>query len=82
MSSYPSKEALAAFEVPDDLSGLGVLPRMIEHMRHHVAALRERGLLVVGAGGNAIRVLPPFIATVEELNRSVEIIRAVLAAKA
>lgn len=46
----------------------------------YLKALRERGLLVVGAGGNAIRVLPPFIATVEELNRSVEIIRAVLAA--
>jgi len=35
-------------------------------------ALRERGLLVVGAGGNAIRVLPPLIATAEELARSVK----------
>ena len=47
----------------------------------YVTALRERGLLVVSAGGNAIRVLPPLIATSEELARSVEIIRAVLAAK-
>ena len=35
-----------------------------------------------GAGGNAIRVLPPLIATAAELARSVEIIRDVLAAKA
>jgi len=47
----------------------------------YVTALRERGLLVVSAGGNAIRVLPPLIATTEELARSVEIIRAVFAAK-
>jgi len=48
----------------------------------YLTALREHGLLVVGSGGNAIRVLPPLIATAEELARSVEIIRAVLTAKA
>ncbi len=48
----------------------------------YLTALRERGLLVVGAGGNAIRALPPLIATAEELARSVEIFRAVLTAKA
>ena len=48
----------------------------------YVTALRERGLLVVGAGGNVIRVLPPLIATAAELARSVDILRAVLAAKA
>ena len=48
----------------------------------YLTALREHGLLVVGSGGNAIRVLPPLIATPEELARSVEIIRAVLMAKA
>lgn len=47
----------------------------------YVAALREAGLLVPSAGGNAIRLLPPLNATVDELARSVEIIRAVLAAK-
>ena len=47
----------------------------------YVAAARERGLLVVSAGGNVIRVLPPLIATAAELARSVEILRAVLAAK-
>ena len=48
----------------------------------YLTALRERGLLVVGAGGNAIRVLPPLIATAEELARSVEIFREVLKTKA
>ncbi|MCX6945448.1 MAG: aspartate aminotransferase family protein [Opitutales bacterium] len=46
----------------------------------YVAALRERGLLVVSAGGNVIRVLPPLVATPEELAQSVAIFRAVLAA--
>jgi acetylornithine/N-succinyldiaminopimelate aminotransferase len=48
----------------------------------YLTALRERGLLVVGAGGNAIRVLPPLIATAEELARSVKIFREVLKTKA
>lgn len=47
-----------------------------------VAALREAGLLVVGAGGNVIRLLPPLTATPEELSRSVEILRSVFATKA
>ena len=47
----------------------------------YLTALREHGLLVAGAGGNAIRVLPPLIATAEELARSVEIFREVLKAK-
>jgi len=44
------------------------------------AALREGGLLAPTAGGNVIRLLPPLIATVAELNRSVEIFRGVLKA--
>jgi acetylornithine aminotransferase/acetylornithine/N-succinyldiaminopimelate aminotransferase len=34
------------------------------------------------AGGNVVRLLPPLTASAEELARSVEIIRGVLAAKA
>jgi len=41
----------------------------------YVAALREQGLLVVPAGGNVIRVLPPLVATREELAESVEVVR-------
>ena len=47
----------------------------------YVAALREQGLLVVSASNNVIRVLPPLVATAEELAKSVEIFRKVLAAK-
>ncbi len=48
----------------------------------HIAALRERGLLVVSSGNNVIRILPPLTATPEELVKSVEIFRDVLTAKA
>jgi acetylornithine/N-succinyldiaminopimelate aminotransferase len=48
----------------------------------YLAALRERGLLAPSAGGNVVRLLPPLNATAAELNRSVEIFRAVLQARA
>ncbi|HTB80993.1 MAG TPA: acetylornithine/succinylornithine family transaminase [Opitutaceae bacterium] len=48
----------------------------------YLAALRELGLLALPAGGNVIRLLPPLTATAGDLARSVEIFRAVLAAKA
>ena len=47
-----------------------------------LAALREKGLLAVASGNNVIRLLPPLVATADELTRSVEIFRAVLTAKA
>lgn len=48
----------------------------------YLAALRENGLLAVGAGNNVFRLLPPLNVTPEELARSVYIIRTVLRAKA
>jgi len=47
----------------------------------YLAALREAGLLAVGAGGNVVRLLPPLNVTPAELARSVEIVRSVFAAK-
>jgi len=44
ITRYAAKEALAAFEVPGDVSGLGVMPQVIEHAEHHRAVLREHGL--------------------------------------
>jgi len=41
---YASKERLKAFQVPADISRVGVIPRMLEHMRHHKSALAERDL--------------------------------------
>ena len=45
-----------------------------------LAALREHGLLTAPAGVNVIRLLPPLVATRDELARSVAIFRDVLAA--
>jgi len=42
--------------------------------------LRERGLLAPSAGGNVVRLLPPLNATTQELAKSVQIFRDVLAA--
>ncbi len=47
-----------------------------------LAALREAGLLALSAGGNVIRLLPPLIARREHLDRSLEILRGVLQARA
>src|SRR5882724_6612087 len=44
-----------------------------------VAAARERGLLVVTAGPQVIRLLPPLVITVEELERGVAILEEILA---
>jgi acetylornithine aminotransferase/acetylornithine/N-succinyldiaminopimelate aminotransferase len=64
--------------------GLGYLVgvQMTGDPAPYVAALRERGLLVPQAGGNVVRLLPPLNATEAELAQSVEIFRAVLAARA
>jgi len=44
-----------------------------------VTAARERGLLVVSAGPNVIRLVPPLVVSVEELERGVAMLEAVLA---
>lgn len=64
--------------------GLGYLVglQMTSDPAPYVAALRERGLLAPPAGGNVIRLLPPLNASVDELARSVQILREVFAAKA
>jgi acetylornithine/N-succinyldiaminopimelate aminotransferase len=47
----------------------------------YLATMRDRGLLAPSAGNNVIRLLPPLTASPEELARSVEILRSVLASK-
>jgi acetylornithine aminotransferase/acetylornithine/N-succinyldiaminopimelate aminotransferase len=48
----------------------------------YISALREHGLLAPSAGGNVVRLLPPLNVSTQELERSIEILRLVLAAKA
>ncbi len=44
-----------------------------------ITALREAALLVVAAGTSTVRLLPPLIATKEQLDRATAIVRSVLA---
>ncbi|PYP13253.1 MAG: hypothetical protein DMD56_01190 [Gemmatimonadetes bacterium] len=44
-----------------------------------VAAARDRGLLVVTAGPQVVRLLPPLVITLEELERGVAILEELLA---
>lgn len=55
--------------------------QMATDMAPYVAALRDQGLLATPSGGNVIRFLPPLNTTTEDLARSVEILRGVLATK-
>jgi predicted acetylornithine/succinylornithine family transaminase len=52
---------------------------LTEPVAPFVAAARERGVLVVGAGPNVIRLVPPLVITVPELERGVGVIEEVLA---
>ncbi|NCG08290.1 MAG: acetylornithine/succinylornithine family transaminase [Verrucomicrobia bacterium] len=49
-----------------------------KHMAEVVSVARDKGLLIVPAGHETIRLLPPLIATAENLNESVQILKAVL----
>ena len=44
VTQYVAKEKLAAFALPDDIRPLGIAPRIVEHMEHHLALLRKHGL--------------------------------------
>jgi acetylornithine aminotransferase/acetylornithine/N-succinyldiaminopimelate aminotransferase len=59
---------------------LGLL--MVGEPGPYVVALREAGLLAPSAGTNTIRLLPPLIATPDQLDRATAIIRLVLTKKA
>jgi acetylornithine aminotransferase/acetylornithine/N-succinyldiaminopimelate aminotransferase len=81
-----SLEKLAA-EFPAQVKGVTGLGYMIGLVLQsepppYVVALREAGLLAPPAGGNTIRLLPPLVATTEELENATAIIRGVLASKA
>jgi acetylornithine aminotransferase/acetylornithine/N-succinyldiaminopimelate aminotransferase len=88
-ASGPWQAALAALakDFPKQLAavrGRGYLVgvQFTGDIAPYVTAMRERGLLVTPSGNNVIRLLPPLNATDAELAQSIEIFRAVLAAKA
>jgi acetylornithine/LysW-gamma-L-lysine aminotransferase len=63
-----------------EVRGLGMLVgiEIKQKATPHIAALGERGVLVLPAGLNVIRLLPPLVITKPQLDRVVEQIAAVL----
>ncbi len=55
-------------------SGFLVGVELISDMMPVIKNLRENGLLTVGAGGNTIRFLPPFMVTEYDLDQSINIL--------
>lgn len=79
-------EQLAA-EFPAQAKGVTGRGYMLGFALHadptpYLAALRDEGVLCPSAGGNTIRLLPPLIATPEDLNRATAALRSVLKKKA
>jgi len=77
----PFRQRLAAIvakypKVFDEVRGVGLLLglRCVPTNSTLVDALRANGLLVVGAGDNVIRILPPLNASAEELEEGASII--------
>ena len=62
VDSYP--------DLLEDVRGVGMLMGMKAKVLNLdiVAAMRENGLLVVGAGNNVIRILPPLVVTHEDIS--------------
>ncbi len=62
VDSYP--------DLLEDVRGVGMLMGMKAKVLNLdiVAAMRDKGLLVVGAGNNVIRVLPPLVVTHEDIS--------------
>ncbi len=44
VTKYVPKEALVDVELPDDIRGLGTMPKVIEHTQHHQEVIRREGL--------------------------------------
>ena len=44
VTRYVAKDRLREFQVPQDVSELGIMPQVVRHVAHHLSALAERGL--------------------------------------
>lgn len=72
---YPGQ--IAGIRGAGYMVGLSLKPE--GHNLKIAAAARDKGLLIVPAGHNVIRLLPALIATPEQLNEAVEILDAIFA---
>jgi acetylornithine/N-succinyldiaminopimelate aminotransferase len=68
--------------VLDSVRGLGLMVglKCVVPNLEMVAALRDKGLLTVGAGDNVLRLLPPLIVEEKHIDEAVAIVDAVAAA--
>ncbi|MBO9598177.1 MAG: acetylornithine transaminase [Cohnella sp.] len=78
------QEKLAGLPIVDQIRGKGLIIGILckEPVADLVAELHRRGLLVVTAGPNVIRLLPSLIVTHEEIDTAVNQIAAVLTEQA
>ena len=78
------EEKLAGLPNVDQVRGKGLLIGILCHVPagDAIAELQKRGLLVVPAGPNVIRLLPNLLVTHEEIDEAVDLIAAVLAEQA
>ena len=44
VTGYVPKDRIREFTLPDDIRGLGIVPRIVQHIDHHMAAIRANGL--------------------------------------
>jgi acetylornithine/N-succinyldiaminopimelate aminotransferase len=75
-------EALADVGIVHEVRGLGLMIGIAckEAVANILPKIHERGLLVLSAGPNVIRLLPPLTVTKEELNTAAQILKEALAA--
>ncbi len=75
------EKSLATLEPVRDLRGEGLMlgVEVEGRVADVVSAARKRGVLLVGAGQNTIRFLPPLIVSEEELSRAVDVLEAAIA---
>jgi acetylornithine/N-succinyldiaminopimelate aminotransferase len=71
------QEALGELEFVKEVRGLGLLVGIECHgeIAHLLPAIHEKGLLVLSAGPNVVRMLPPLIVTKEQLDQAVQIVK-------
>lgn len=71
------QEALNGIELVKEVRGLGLLVGIECHedITQLIPAIHENGLLVLTAGPNVIRLLPPLVVTKEELDTAVTVIK-------
>jgi acetylornithine and succinylornithine aminotransferases len=78
------KEKLAGCPSVREVRGLGLIVGIVcdGPVAEHVAEIHRRGLLVVTAGPNVIRLLPNLLVTREEIDQAVDILAGVLTGQA